>query len=137
MISVSRRTILAAPCLGTLALSVAAEAATGPSAGTFAALPGWMDLASVPGASWAVLDAAGAISSGAAGYAKAGAILATPDTLFEAASLSKVVLAVAIHDMVRDGLIDLDRPVAEHVAFTQDAATRTITPLSFRSKNEK
>ena len=128
MVSVSRRTILAAPCLGTLAMSVAADAATGPLAGKLAALPAWMDLASVPGASWAVLAVAGTISSGAVGYARAGSARATPDTLFEAASLSKVVLAVAVHDMVRDGLIDLDRPVAEHVAFTDDAATRAITP---------
>lgn len=75
-----------------------------------------------------MLDGSGAISSGAIGYAKANAVPATPDTLFEAASLSKVVLAVAVHDMVREGLIDLDQPVAEHVAFTDDAATRSITP---------
>lgn len=109
-------------------MSVAADAATGPLAGTLAALPAWMDLASVPGASWAVADAAGTISSGALGYARAVSVRATPDTLFEAASLSKVVLAVAVHDLVRDGLIDLDRPIAEHVAFTDDAATRAITP---------
>ena len=128
MVSVSRRTILAAPCFGTMAMSVAADAARGTSAGPLAALSAWLDLASVQGASWAVLDATGGISSGAVGYAKAGSVRATPDTLFEAASLSKVVLAVAIHDMVRDGLIDLDRPIAEHVAFTDDAATRAITP---------
>jgi CubicO group peptidase (beta-lactamase class C family) len=87
-----------------------------------------MDLASVPGASWAMLDAAGTISSGAAGYTKAGGVLATPDTLFEAASLSKVVLAVAVHDMAGEGLIDLDRPVAENIALSDDAATRAITP---------
>jgi CubicO group peptidase (beta-lactamase class C family) len=125
---VSRRTMLAAPCLGTLAIAVAASAATVTTPATLANLPAWMDLASVPGASWAMLDGSGAISSGAVGYAKANSVLATPDTLFEAASLSKVVLAVAVHDMVRDGLIDLDRPVAEHVAFTDDAATRSITP---------
>ena len=120
--------MLAAPCLGTLAISLAAEAATEPLVGRFAALPAWMDLALVPGVSWAMLDAAGTISFGAVGYAKAGATLATPDTLFEAASLSKVVLAVAIHDMVRERLIDLDQPVAGHVNFTDDAATRAITP---------
>jgi CubicO group peptidase (beta-lactamase class C family) len=128
MVAVSRRMIFAAPCLGTFAMSVATEAATGPSARTLATLSVWLDLASVPGASWAVLDAAGTIASAAAGYAKAGASLVTSDTLFEAASLSKVVLAAAVHDMVRDGLIDLDRPVAEHIAFTDDAATRAITP---------
>ncbi|WP_082457191.1 serine hydrolase domain-containing protein [Sphingomonas sp. Leaf23] len=125
---VSRRTMLAAPCLGTLAIAAAAGAKTATTPGTFADLPAWMDLASVPGVSWAMLDGAGAIASGAVGYAKAGSARATPDTLFEAASLSKVVLAVAILDMVGEGLIDLDRPVAEHVAFTTDAATRAITP---------
>ena len=120
--------MIAAPCLGTLAMSMTAGAATGTGTGALAALPAWMDLASVPGASWAVLDASGSISFGAVGYAKAGVLPAAPDTLFEAASLSKVVLAVAVHDMVRDGLIDLDRPVIEHVAFTDDPATRAITP---------
>jgi CubicO group peptidase (beta-lactamase class C family) len=75
-----------------------------------------------------MLDAAGAVTSGAVGDARAGSVPATPDTLFEAQSLSKVVLAVAVHDLVRDGLIDLDRPIAEHVNFTGDAATRAITP---------
>jgi len=125
---VSRRTMLAAPCFGTLAIAMAADATTATTPGTLASLSTWMDLASVPGASWAMLDGAGAISSGAVGYAKANAVPATPETLFEAASLSKAVLAVAVHDMVREGLIDLDRPVAEHVAFTDDAATRSITP---------
>jgi CubicO group peptidase (beta-lactamase class C family) len=125
---VSRRTMLAAPCFGTLAIAVLANATTARTPGTLANLSTWMDLASVPGASGAMLNGSGAISSGAVGYAKANAVLATPNTLFEAASLSKVVLAVAVHDMVREGLIDLDRPVAEHVAFTDDAATRSITP---------
>ncbi|MEG3167993.1 serine hydrolase domain-containing protein [Sphingomonas sp. LB3N6] len=109
-------------------MAVAAGAATATTSGTLANLPTWIDLASVPGASWAMLDDSGTISSGTVGYAKANAVLATPDTLFEAASLSKVVLAVAVHDMVREGLIDLDRPVAKHVAFTDDGVTRSITP---------
>jgi len=126
--SISRRTMLAAPGLATLAMSVTAEAMTVPSTGPFNALPSWMDLASVPGASWAMLDAAGTVTLGAAGYAKAGGALATPETLFEAASLSKVVLATTVHGMADEGLIDLDRPVAETVAFTDNAVTRAITP---------
>ncbi len=120
--------MLAAPCLGTLVMTTPAGAATGPMPSALANLLAWMDLGSVPGASWAMLDGSGVLSSGAVGYAKANAVRATPDTLFEAASLSKVVLAVAVHDMVRDGLIDLDRPVAERVAFTNDDTTRSITP---------
>ncbi len=84
-------------------------------------------MASVPGASWATLGRSELIT-GAVGYAKAGEIRATTDTLFEAASLSKPVLAAAIHDLVRERLIDLDEPIASHVDFTDDAATRTITP---------
>jgi len=110
-----------------LALSLKAEAAS-PADSALAAMPAWMELASVPGVSWAMMDAAGTTTSGAIGDAKAGSIPATPDTLFEAQSLSKVILAVAVHDLVRERLIDLDRPVAEHVDYTDDAATRAITP---------
>lgn len=87
----------------------------------------WMDFASLPGASWAVLNDAGPTSF-AERYAKAGEVRATAETLFEAASLSKPVLAAAIHDLVRDGSIDLDEPVMKRVDFTTDTATRAITP---------
>jgi CubicO group peptidase (beta-lactamase class C family) len=120
--------MLAAPYLGPFAMTVAADAASGKTPGPLADLPAWMNLASVPGASWAMLDGAGAMTAGAVGYAKAGTVPVTPDTLFEAASLSKVVLAVTVHDMVRDGLINLDQPVAAQVAFTDDPAMRLITP---------
>lgn len=88
----------------------------------------WMALASVPGASWAALDGGAEPVSSAEGYAKAGEVGATTETLFEAASLSKPVLAAAIHDLIRNGSIDLDEPVAKHIDFTTDAATRTTTP---------
>jgi len=120
--------MLVAPCIGALAITVAAGASAATTPSTLANLPAWMGLASAQGASWAVLAGSGAISSGMVGYAKANTVLATPETLFEAASLSKVVLAVAVHDIVRGGRIDLDRPVAERVAFTDDGVTRSITP---------
>lgn len=87
----------------------------------------WLSLASVPGASWAVLEGA-ELACHAEGYAKADEETATTDTLFEAASLSKPVLAAAIHGLVRQGLVDLDEPVTKHVEFTADPATRAITP---------
>jgi CubicO group peptidase (beta-lactamase class C family) len=86
----------------------------------------WLTLATVPGASWALLDGA-TVTAQAEGDARAGTP-ATPETLFEAASLSKPVLAAAVHALVGDGRIDLDEPVARHVDFTRDAATRAITP---------
>ena len=116
--------MLVAPCIGALAITVAAGASAATTPSTLANLPAWMGLASVRGASWAVLEGSGAISSGMVGYAKANTVFATPEPLFEAASLSKVVLAVAVHDIVGEGLIDLDRPVAEHVAFIDDGVTR-------------
>ena len=120
--------MLVAPCIGALAITVAAGASAATTPSTLANLPAWMGLASVRGASWAVLEGSGAVSPGVVVYAEANTVLATPEPLFEAASLSKVVLAVAVHDIVREGLIDLDRPVAEHVAFIDDGVTRSITP---------
>lgn len=38
------------------------------------------------------------------------------------------MLAAAIHDLVKEGLINLDEPIAKHVDFTMDPAARTITP---------
>lgn len=97
------------------------------SASPALALRPWMDLASVPGASWAVLGDGG-VSAKSEGYAKANSGEATSDTLFEAASLSKPVLAAAIHSLVADRLVDLDEPLVRHVDFTTDPATRGVTP---------
>jgi CubicO group peptidase (beta-lactamase class C family) len=116
----TRRTIL----IGTAALPARARIQKRPTM----QFKSWMALASVPGASWAALDGGAEPVSSAEGYAKAGEVKATTETLFEAASLSKPVLAAAIHDLVRNGSIDLDEPVAKHVDFTTDAATRTTTP---------
>ncbi|WP_294248249.1 serine hydrolase [uncultured Sphingomonas sp.] len=60
-----------------------------------------------------MLDGEAEPISSAVGYAKVGKVTATTETVFEAASLSKPVLAAAIHDLVRDGSIDLDEPVAK------------------------
>ncbi|WP_445193904.1 serine hydrolase domain-containing protein [Sphingomonas sp. Tas61C01] len=122
----ARRTIL----IGTAGAACAAALPTlaGSQKRSAMQLQSWMTLASVPGASWAVLDSGAEPASFAGGYAKAGEVKATTETLFEAASLSKPVLAAAIHDLVREGRVDLDEPVAKNVDFTTDAATRTITP---------
>jgi CubicO group peptidase (beta-lactamase class C family) len=124
-ITPSRRTMLQGAIGGAWTLAAAADAQT--TAPAPFPIEAWMELASVPGASWAMLDGA-RLTTGAAGNAKAGETRVTTDTLFEAASLSKPVLAVAIHDLVRDRLIDLDEPVARHVDFTTDPETRMLTP---------
>jgi CubicO group peptidase (beta-lactamase class C family) len=123
--TLTRRNVLigTAGVAGGLAARARAETQTRPTLQP----KSWMALASVPGASWSVLDGTG-FTSLAEGYAKTGEVAATTETLFEAASLSKPILAVAIHDLVRHRLVDLDEPVSKHVDFTTDAQTRTITP---------
>jgi CubicO group peptidase (beta-lactamase class C family) len=122
----SRRTILsgAGAAISALAIPVMAHSR---SASPALALRPWMDLAFVPGASWAVLGDEGVLAK-SEGYAKAGSAAATSDTLFEAASLSKPVLAAAIHSLVADRLVDLDEPLVRQVDFTTDPATRGVTP---------
>jgi CubicO group peptidase (beta-lactamase class C family) len=127
MQGISRRGWLRGSAAAAMSAGLAGTARGDPR-GALDAMPAWMALASVPGVSWASVAASGAIAAGAHGVAKAEGPAATTDTLFEAASLSKPVLAVAVHDLVRAGRIDLDRPVIEHVPFTADPATRAITP---------
>lgn len=68
-------------------------------------------LASVPGVSVAVRDADGSVTQWAAGPARALSTQpVTIDTRFEAASLSKPVVAYAILQLVEQGLLDLDTP---------------------------
>jgi len=87
----------------------------------------WLTLASVPGASWAT-SRGDDIAAGGEGMARVGGEPVTTETLFEAASLSKPVLAAAIHALVGEGRIKLDEPVARHVDFTRDPVARAITP---------
>jgi hypothetical protein len=63
MVSVSRRTVLAVPCLGAVAVT-ATGARSAQLPATLDAMPAWLELASVPGASWAVLHASSTIASG-------------------------------------------------------------------------
>lgn len=123
---ISRRTMLSGVGAATGALAMPMTASARSASSNLAPRP-WMDLASVPGASWAILDDEGVLAKGE-GYAKTGGAVATSDTLFEAASLSKPVLAAAIHSLVADRLLDLDEPVVRHADFTNDPTTRGVTP---------
>ncbi|MCG8434888.1 MAG: beta-lactamase family protein, partial [Gammaproteobacteria bacterium] len=55
--------------------------------------------------------------------------IVTPDTLFEAASLSKPVFAYGVWRLARQGRLDLDRPLAEILPFPEgsDPMTALIT----------
>ncbi|EZP55795.1 serine hydrolase domain-containing protein [Sphingomonas sp. RIT328] len=122
----TRRLVLAGGLAATVAPAPEPASAHGAVPPPFLLKP-WMTLADVPGASWALLDG-DRIDSHAEGDARAGVTPATVDTVFEAASLSKPVLAAAIHALVAEGRIDLDAPVVAHIPFTRDAATRAVTP---------
>ena len=70
----------------------------------------------VPGGTWAVVDRDGVIASAAWGVADVGTREPVRlDHRFEIGSISKVVTAIVVHQLVDEGLIDLDRPVTEVV----------------------
>lgn len=75
---------------------------------------------SVPGASWAVIDDGEITQIGTAGLAEAGGSTAvTPNTLFQAASISKPVAVLAMLRLVDRGLLDLDEDVNQKLTSWQ------------------
>lgn len=86
----------------------------------------------VPGLAMATLTACEVDGVAVAGTAnlQTGALV-TPDTAFEAASLSKMVFAYLVMSLVEEGTIDLDRPIAEdfdYARISDKAAYAQITP---------
>jgi CubicO group peptidase (beta-lactamase class C family) len=70
----------------------------------------------VPGGTWAVVDRAGVVASATWGVADIGT--GEPTRLehrFEIGSISKVITAIVVHQLVDESLIDLDRPVVDVV----------------------
>lgn len=113
--AVQTSAILAAPLL--------TAAQTRSSAGSLsesfiARLPQLMEWANVPGLAAAILKDGKPAWSRGFGVRKAGETAAvTSDTLFGAASLSKVVLAYALLRMRDEKLIDLDRPLWNYLPY--------------------
>lgn len=86
-------------------------------------------LASVPSLSYAVVDG-DRITTRSLGVKRAGGSEAvSPDTVYAAASLTKAVFAYLFLSFVREGLVSLERPVAEYLPLPNpdDAKARTIT----------
>jgi D-alanyl-D-alanine carboxypeptidase len=84
----------------------------------------------VPGGSWAVVDRDGVIASDCWGLADlaAGAPV-EPGHRFEIGSISKVVTAIVIHQLVDEGLVDLDRPVTDDLPWVDLGTPQAvITP---------
>jgi len=75
---------------------------------------------SVPGASWAVIEDGEITQTGTAGVIEAGGTTAVaPNTLFQAASISKPVAVLAMLRLVDRGLLDLDEDVNQKLTSWQ------------------
>jgi len=99
----------------------------------------WLREAAVPGVSIAIIEEGRLSWQGSFGVRKAGSPdPVRPETVFEAASLSKPVFAYAVMKLVDKGTIQLDTPLAQYLAksdlaqvypaaATGDARWKTIT----------
>jgi CubicO group peptidase (beta-lactamase class C family) len=81
----------------------------------------WVDEGDVSAAAAAVVGPLGIRETRSAGAAG-------PASLFALASLTKPVVAMAVMVAAEEGSIDLDAPVAEHLAAYRTPAKRAITP---------
>jgi CubicO group peptidase (beta-lactamase class C family) len=86
-------------------------------------------LASVPSLSYVTVDGDRIVTRSLGVRRSGGAEPATPDTVYAAASLTKAVFAYVFLSFVKEGLVSLDRPVAEYLPLPNpdDAKARTIT----------
>ncbi|MBV9655033.1 MAG: beta-lactamase family protein, partial [Acetobacteraceae bacterium] len=74
-------------------------------------LADWMEAERIPGVSIAVIHNGGIEWARGFGVARLGGAPVTPDTLFQAASISKPVAAMAALRLVQDGKLSLDADV--------------------------
>ena len=84
----------------------------------------------VPGASWALIDGGRVVHHGGVGRAAAdreGEV--TPQTLFQACSISKPIAAVAMLRLVEQGLLDLDEDVNEKLTSWRVPPTADWQPV--------
>ena len=81
-------------------------------------IPLYMEKARMPGFSIAVVDHGQTIYAEGFGLRDTEKVLpATPDTLYGIGSITKSFVAIAIMQLVEEGKISLDDPVAEHIPF--------------------
>jgi CubicO group peptidase (beta-lactamase class C family) len=84
----------------------------------------------VPGASWALIEGGEIIHQAGAGRLEAGrADPVTPQTLFQACSISKTITVFAMLRLVDRGLIDLDEDVNRHLTSWQIPPTGDWQPV--------
>ncbi|WP_371403545.1 beta-lactamase family protein [Kribbella sp. NBC_00662] len=84
----------------------------------------------VPGASWVVIEEGAIHETGTAGLVEAdGSKAVAPDTLFQAASISKPIAVLAMLRLVDRGLLDLDEDVNEKLTSWQVPPTGAWQPV--------
>jgi CubicO group peptidase (beta-lactamase class C family) len=84
----------------------------------------------VPGASWVVIEDGAVHETGTAGLVEAdGSQAVAPDTLFQAASISKPIAVLAMLRLVDRGLLDLDEDVNEKLTSWQVPPTGAWRPV--------
>jgi CubicO group peptidase (beta-lactamase class C family) len=103
-----------------------------PSDAVLAKLPVWMELASVPAVSMAVVEGGDVVWSRAVGMRdRTTGVAVDESTMFEAASLSKPCVAYVAMLLRAEGRLDLDRPLADILAPADVAradSARRVTP---------
>ena len=82
-------------------------------------LPSLMDSAMIPGIALAILDRGDVIWSGGFGVRDTQGRISADRTVFEAASLSKPVIAYAALKLVDTGQLDLDRPLINYASYPE------------------
>jgi CubicO group peptidase (beta-lactamase class C family) len=93
-------------------------------------LPALMDSAMIPGLALAILDRGAVVWTGGFGERDAKGGKVSAKTVFEAASLSKPVIAYAALKLVDAGRLDLDRPLVSYTGYPElgtDPRGQTIT----------
>jgi CubicO group peptidase (beta-lactamase class C family) len=92
-----------------------------------------MDSARIPGLSLVLIRGNNVVYSKAYGLTKVDSTQAvTPNTLFEAASLSKPVFAYAVMQLVEEKRLDLDKPLYQYLPYPDAAADLRYQKITAR-----
>ncbi len=96
-------------------------------------LPSLLEAAGIPGLAIAVVRDGELVLDLGLGVLESGKeSLVTPDTVFEAASLSKPVVALRALQLIEAGQLDLDRPLTEYIAFDRVEGDDRIDQITAR-----
>lgn len=101
-----------------------------------AELPGLVERHEVPGAAVAVAQAGAVVDAAAGVLSTATGVEATPDSVFQIGSITKVWTATLVLQLVDEGRVELDAPVRRYLPefrLADDSAAAAITPRQLLS----